>query len=81
MTAQHRIAAHTSWAKTPDRAARMAPARTGFLARFERQARELLGPGATEREIARSAESLEKAFYERLSDAGNKARKARRGTA
>jgi hypothetical protein len=32
-----RIAAHVSWSRTPDRAARTRPARDSFLARFERQ--------------------------------------------
>jgi len=32
-----RIAAHASWARTPDRAARTAPGKEAFLERFERQ--------------------------------------------
>ena len=32
-----RIAAHASWANTPDRAARTAAGTAGFLRRFERQ--------------------------------------------
>jgi hypothetical protein len=32
-----RIAVHTSWAQTPDRAARTAPARHAALDRFQRQ--------------------------------------------
>jgi hypothetical protein len=32
-----RIAAHASWAKTPDRAARTAAGTAAFLSRFERQ--------------------------------------------
>ena len=46
---QARIAAHESWARTADRAARTAPARAGLDARFQREARERLGPDATER--------------------------------
>ena len=30
-----RLAAHESWARTPDRTARTAPARDAFLAKFE----------------------------------------------
>jgi hypothetical protein len=41
---QARIAAHESWARTADRAARTAPARAGLDARFQREARERLGP-------------------------------------
>jgi len=32
-----RVAAHSSWARTPDPAARTAPARKSFLDRFERE--------------------------------------------
>lgn len=32
-----RIGAHARWARTPDRVAALAPARNGFLRRFERE--------------------------------------------
>lgn len=73
-SAQARIAAHTSWANTPDRSARTSAARTGLLASFERKARELLGPDASEAAVAASAESLKKAHYLRMSQAGAAAR-------
>lgn len=58
------IAAHESWAKTPDRSARTAPARAALLARFERD----VDPDglllADER--ARRAEHARKAYFQRL---------------
>lgn len=66
--------AHRSWAVTRDRAARTAPARAGLHARFEREAREELGPQATEQQIADSAESRRRQFYIELSAAGRAAR-------
>jgi hypothetical protein len=50
------IAAHESWARTPDRSARAAPARTALLAKFLEQA-----DGDPIR-----AEHLRKAYYMRL---------------
>jgi hypothetical protein len=73
-----RIAAYESWARTPDRAARTSPARTGFLAKFEREARERLGPGATDLQVAQAAEAARKAHYLRLAAAGVAARRRRR---
>lgn len=75
MTPQEaRARAHQSWARTADRTSRTASARTGLLARFEREARALLGPDAGERQVADAAESLRKAHYARLSAAGVAAR-------
>jgi hypothetical protein len=74
-SASARIAAHQSWANTPDRAARTAPARSGFLDSLLRQARERLGPGASDAQVADAAESARKAHYQRLSAAGVAARK------
>ena len=71
-----RVAAHESWARTRDRAARTAPARAGLQARFIREAREQLGPDATERQVAAAAESARRAHYARLSMAGVAARRA-----
>lgn len=73
-SAAARAAVHESWARTVNRSARTEPARTGLLARFEREARERLGAGATERQIAEAAESARKAYYARLSAAGAAAR-------
>lgn len=58
------IAAHESWAQTPDRSARTAPARAALLARFEEQA----DPDGTllPDERARRAEHLRKAHFQRL---------------
>ena len=75
-SAAARLAAHESWAATPDRAARTAPARAGLLARFHREARERLGPAASEADVAAAAESARKAHYSRISRAGVAARKA-----
>ena len=74
-SAAARIAAHESWARTPDRAARSMPGYTGLLARFTREARERLGPAASERQVALAAESARKAHYQRLAAAGVAARK------
>jgi hypothetical protein len=59
-----RIAAHESWARTPDRSARTAPARAALLATFEAQVdpEEKLAPA----ERARRAEHLRKAYFQRL---------------
>jgi hypothetical protein len=61
--------ANESWARLPGR--------TGLLARFEREARERLGPHASDLAVADAAESACKAHYARLSDVGVAARKAR----
>jgi hypothetical protein len=74
-SAAARMAAHQSWANTADRTARTAPAAQGLLAKFEREARERLGPDATERQVAEAAESARKAHYSRLSAAGVAARR------
>jgi hypothetical protein len=47
-----------------------------MLAKFTREARARLGPDATERQVAKAAESARRAFYKRLSAAGVAARKA-----
>jgi hypothetical protein len=61
---------------TPGRMARTTtPGRSTMLTKFTREARERLGPEATERQIARAAEAARKAFYKRLSAAGVAARK------
>lgn len=73
------IAAHTSWAKTPDRAARTAAARKAALDRFEREVdpeNELL---PAERAIR--AENARKAYFARLALQSAKARRMRKGGA
>ena len=72
-----RIAAHTSWANTRDRSARTAAGTRGLLEKFTREARERLGPDATERQVADAAESARRAHYARLSAAGVAARRAK----
>jgi hypothetical protein len=71
-----RIAAHTSWANTPDRTARTAPARRALLARFEAQVDPdgVLDPV----ERAKRAESARKAYFARLALASVKARRERK---
>ncbi len=71
-----RIVARESRPRTPDRAAPAKPARNNMLEKFTREARERLGPDATERQVARAAESARRAFYARLSAAGVAARTA-----
>jgi hypothetical protein len=74
-SAEARARAHQSWARTADRSARTSPARSGLAAKFEREARQLLGPGATDRQVADAAESARRAHYARLSAAGVAARR------
>jgi hypothetical protein len=74
--ATSRAGAHLSWSRTRDRSARTAPARAARDARFEDRARELLGPGATEREVAQAAESARRAHYAQMSAKGVAARRA-----
>lgn len=73
-SAAARIAAYESWARTPDRAARTSAARTGLLAKFEREARERLGPDASERDVALAADAAKTAHYQRMSQASARAR-------
>lgn len=58
---QRLAAVHSSWAKTPDRAARMAPARIAAEARFEKQ----VDPDGVMTPVARAlaASAARKAFY------------------
>lgn len=59
-----RISAHESWAHTPDRTARTAPARAALMKRFERE----VDPDGTlaPDELARRAEHARKAYFLRL---------------
>ena len=60
-----RIGAHSSWARTPDRSARTAPARQAALERFERQ----VDPDGTltPADRATRAEHARKAYFLGLS--------------
>lgn len=71
-----KVAAHASWAKTEDPAARTAPAREAFMARFERQVDPdgVLSP----EDRQRRAEHARKAYFARLALASSKARRARK---
>lgn len=68
------IAAHESWASTPDRAARTAPARAALMAKFERE----VDPDGTlpPAERARRAEHKRKAYFQRLALKSARARRA-----
>lgn len=72
-------AVHASWARTPDRAARTAPAREARWAKYLERARELQGPDATDEQVAQAAEHLRKADLARMALASAKARLARQG--
>ncbi len=59
-----RVGAHESWARTPDRTARTAPARAALMLTFERQVdpEGILAPA----ERAKRAENARKAHFQRL---------------
>lgn len=75
-TMRARLAAHTSWANTEDRAARTDAARRAFLDSFERQ----VDPDGTmdPAERARRAEHARKAHFQRLSLKAAQARRRNR---
>jgi hypothetical protein len=70
-----KIAVHTSWANTPDRAARTAPGRKAALEKFEHEVDPdgILEPA----ERARRAEHARKAHFTRLAYLSARARRAR----
>lgn len=70
------IAAHESWAHTPDRSARTAPARAALMARFELEVDpdRILPP----QERALRAEHKRKAYFQRLALKSARARTARK---
>ena len=70
-----RLAAHTSWANTSDRAARTAPARRAALERFERKVDPDGSLGAAER--AQRAEQAMRAHMARLALLSAQARRRR----
>ncbi|MFT7872956.1 MULTISPECIES: WhiB family transcriptional regulator [Amycolatopsis] len=67
-----RIAAHTSWSRTEDRAERTAPARRAALARFER----LVDPDGVLDEVTRRqrADAAKRAHFQRLALLSSRAR-------
>lgn len=67
------ISAHESWAQTPDRSARTAPARAALMAKFERE----VDPDGTlpPDERARRAEHKRKAHFQRLALKSARARR------
>ncbi|HPX38594.1 MAG TPA: hypothetical protein PLH92_17225 [Mycobacterium sp.] len=71
------IAAHTSWARTPDRAARTAAARQAADDRFQRQVDPdgTLPPGIR----AKMAENARNAYYKQLALKSAQARRRRNG--
>jgi hypothetical protein len=73
-------AGHTSWARTPDRSARTAPAREARWQKYREQARELQGPEATPEAIERAAEHLRQADMQRMALASLRARSARKAS-
>jgi hypothetical protein len=75
-SAAPRIPAGEPRAAASRRRAGIKSSRSTMLTRFTREARERLGPDATESQIAAAAEAARKAFYARLSAAGVAARKA-----
>lgn len=74
---QARVAAYSSWARTPDPAARTAPARKRFLSRFERA----VDPDGVlpEPERQRRAEYEKKAYFAALARKSAKARSQKAG--
>ena len=75
------LAVLESWARTPDRAARTAPARQANWQKYLDQARELAPEGASAEDIAYRADCLRKADMHRLALASAKARARKKGGA
>ena len=75
---RRRAAAHLSWAYTPDRAARTAPARAALADRFEK----LVDPEGTldAEERAKRAASLRKCYFTQLGLRSGAARRAKRAS-
>jgi hypothetical protein len=72
------VGALTSWASTPDRAARTQPARDAHWQKYLKRARELAPEGADQADIEYRAECLRRADMHRLALASVKARAARK---
>jgi hypothetical protein len=76
-TLRARLAAHRSWARTPNRRARTEAASKAFLARFEQ---EVDPEGVLPDDVrAQMAESASKAYYTDLALKSARARAARKG--
>ena len=60
------LAAHARWAKDPDRVGATAKMRAGFIDKLRREARERLGPGATDDQVTKAADSALQAHYARM---------------
>jgi len=75
------IAAHESWARTPDRSARTSAARDARWEKYLEKARDLAPAGADEVDIARRAEHLRQADMKRMALASARARRLRREAA
>lgn len=69
------LAAHTSWARTPHREERMAPANRAREAKWEHEVdpEGVMTPASR----AKAAESARKAYYQRLAMQGVEARRAK----
>ncbi|WP_327066764.1 hypothetical protein [Kitasatospora sp. NBC_01302] len=76
-TLRAKLAAHVSWANTPDPASRTAKARAAQLTRFERE----VDPDnqLSDEERTRRAEHAKKAYYTRLALRSAQARRINRG--
>ena len=59
-------AGNVKWANEPDRTAATAPARAGFLGKLQREAREALGPAATDEQVAKAVDNALKAHYAKM---------------
>lgn len=73
-----RLGAYVSWANTPNRAARTAPARRGLEAKFDRMVIEAHGELPPD-EHAKCAEAFRNAYYAELTQKSVRARKQRAG--
>ncbi|MFI5729159.1 hypothetical protein ACIA49_03495 [Kribbella sp. NPDC051587] len=78
MSIHHQIAAHESWAKTTDRAARTRAARQGLEAKFEREADPdgVMSPA----DRAKAVANARSAYYLRLARSSAEARRQRMST-
>jgi hypothetical protein len=72
------LAVLESWARTPDRAARTAPARDARWQKYLERARQLAPEGADQADVEYRADCLRKADMHRLALASAKARAARK---
>lgn len=73
------IAAHESWARTPDRSARTAAAREARWAKYLAAAEALAPAGATPQDIAQRAEHLRMADMKRMALKSAQARRRGKG--